>query len=198
MVDRTLGGRPPSAEEDRLLREHDVVETGRATGFQLARMFGIDKNRIGRLLQDLTPAGRKKGFPLYNIAEAAAMLVPPGYEIEDRVRRMNQADLPPLLGKEFWNGQRSRKAFELESGDLWPTADVVAVLAAAFGECRNVLKLLEDNVDRQSSLTTTQREAIRVLTAAGIEQLRQALVQKFESMTPPIDNPAGPSPETEL
>lgn len=178
--------------------ENDVVATGRGTANQIAKLFRVNKNDINRKLDGLAPVGRRKGFPLYDVREAAGLLVEPTYEIEDRIKRMNPADIPPLLGKEIWNGQRARLAYERENGDLWPTDEVVAALAATFNECRMVFLLMLDNVERQSgTLTAQQRSVISRLAEGGINAMKESLVAKFAGMAPPVDNIAGMAPAAE-
>lgn len=169
----------------------DILATGTATQTQLAKLFRRDKNSMPRLLQAIAPVGKRKGFPIYNIAEAAGALVPVGYDIEERLRTMNQADLPPLLGKEFWNGQRARKAYERESGDLWATGEVTAVLARCFAAVGMQMKLLLDKVERQTALTPRAREIIRREADATVNAMREALVDEFKDFPLPNDNISG-------
>jgi len=169
----------------------DILATGTATATQLAKMFKRDKNSMGRLLRGLPPVTTRKGYPVYDIAEAAGMLVPIGYDVEERLRFMNQADLPPLLGKEFWNGQRSRKAYERESGDLWPTAEVAAVLARKDAIVVMQMKLLVDKIERQTAVTPRQREILRREADATVNAMREATVDAFAAYPVPNDNVSG-------
>lgn len=166
----------------------DVLATGTATINQLASLFRMKGETVSRQLADLAPSARRKGFPVYVIAEAASFLVKPGYEIEEKLRRMNQADLPALLGKEFWNGQRARQAFEEDQGDLWRTADVLAVFSEAAAALRMVLLLMLDSVERETSVTTRQREIIKRHTDGGITAMNETLFEKFANHPAPQDN----------
>lgn len=166
----------------------DILATGRATQSQLGKLFRRDKASVPRLLAGLPPVGKRKGYDVWDIAEAATMLVKPGYEVEDRLRTMNQADLPPLLGKEFWNGQAARLSFEQKQGDLWPTADVEAVLARAFQGVVMAQKLMLDKVERQASVTPQARDIIKRVSEGTINATKETLLEMFANHPVPNDN----------
>lgn len=169
----------------------DILATGTATQTQLAKLFGRDKNSMPRLLQGVAPVGKRKGFPIYKVAEAAAMLVEVGYDVEERLRHMNQADLPPLLSKEFWNGQSARKKFEKESGNLWETEDVMAMVASLLHEVAINQKLMLDNVERQAGLNANQRAAIQRISEGTVNATREAVIERFGQWPVPQDNVSG-------
>ena len=172
-------GRPQAVTDTELLA------TGEATKAQIAKLFRRDPKTLDRLLYGLIPSNVRRGVNVYSIEEAASRLVKPGYQIEGYIRRMHQADLPPLLQKEFWNGLRARQAFEREQGDLWPTAEVVSVFAEVAATLRMSLLLMPDEVDREAAMTVRQREVLKRLTDAAIVNLQDALVEKFSGYEPP-------------
>lgn len=173
-------GRKPAVEAD-----SELCGTGLANQTQLAQLFKRDPKSMARLLDGLAPAGERRGFKVYSIAEAAQRLVKPGYEIEDYLRRMHQSDLPPLVGKEFWNGQRARQAFEENEGDLWRTAEMVAVFAEAAQTCRTSLLLMGDALEREEELTDTVRATVEGLIDGAIKDMQEALVERFLNYVPP-------------
>lgn len=158
----------------------ELVETGEATMSQIAKLFGTDAKTLPQRMKGIVSVGRRNGYKVYNIAEAASRLVKPGYEIEQYIRQMSPQELPPLLNKEFWNGQRARTAFEKEMGNLWPTADVVELLGVTGQGIRQVLLLAVDDVDREESFTDGQRKVFRRIIDAGIVAMKEKLAEAFK------------------
>lgn len=173
-------GRPKAAEADSLL-----CATSQANQTQLAAMFRRDPKAMSRLLDGLAPAGERSGSKVYWIDEAAQRLVKPGYEIEQYLKRMHQSDLPPLLGKEFWNGQRARQAYEENEGDLWRTSEMVAVFAEAAQTMRTSMLLFRDALEREESLTPEQSAAVQGLIDGAIKDMSESLVERFSNYEPP-------------
>lgn len=163
----------------------ELLATGEATKSQIAKLFRRDPKTMDRLLYGLIPANMRRGAAVYSIEEAAGRLVKPGYNIEAYIRRMHHTDLPVLLQKEFWNGLRARQAFEKEHGDLWPTKEVLAVLASSFQTMRTALLLLPDSVDREVTITQAAKDVLKRLTDAAIVELQQVLVDAFAGYEPP-------------
>lgn len=175
-----MAGRKPMAEADA-----EITATSQANQTQLAAMFRRDPKAMPRLLDGLAPAGERRGAKVYWIDEAAQRLVKPGYEIETYLKRMHQSDLPPLLGKDFWNGQRARQAYEENEGDLWRTAEMVAVFAEAAQTMRTSMLLFRDALEREESLTEEQSVAVQGLIDGAINDMQEALVERFANYEPP-------------
>lgn len=173
-------GRPKSPEGD-----SELCATGEANQTQLAQLFRRDPKAMPRLLQGLAPAGERRGSKIYVIADAAQRLVKPGYEVEQYLRRMHPSDMPPLMGKEFWNGQRARQAFEENEGDLWRTNEMVVVFAEACQTMRTSMLLFRDALEREESLTEEQTTALGRLIDGAIKDMQEALVERFENYVPP-------------
>lgn len=173
-------GRPP---KEATLDQAEIVETGKATMTQLAQMFGTDTKTLPKRLQGLQSAGvNRRGYKVYSIAEAATRIVRPGYEIEEYIRQMSPQELPPLLSKEFWNGQNARIKFEAEMGRLWPTDRVVECFGAALSAMRMSVLLIQDGVEREEVLTQAQRETVQRLMDAAVNDAREAIVEKMKEM----------------
>ena len=170
-------GRPPGAKDE---VTSTLLATGQATFAQIAQLFETDAKTLPKRLKGVIPKGTRSGYKVYSIREAAEYLVTPGYEIEDFIRQMSPQELPPLLSKEFWNGQNARLNYEKSLGNLWPTDDVVA----AFGEVLNVVRmavlLVADDVDRETGLTDGQRLIIRRIMDGMIVKLGQDITDKFK------------------
>lgn len=158
----------------------DPVITGMASIAQLAQLFETDAKTLPKRLKSLMPVARRGAVRLYNIRDAASMIVSPGYEIEEWIKQASPQEVNPHLLKEFWNGQNARTKFEREMGDLWETARVVEAFADVFATVRMTLLLFADDVDREESLSNKQRDIIRRLTDGLIVKVGKDIEEKFK------------------
>lgn len=178
-------GRPPKARDE---VTSDLLATGEATMAQLAQLFETDAKTLPKRLRGLRPAGVRHNTSTYKIRDAAARLVKPGYSIEAYLRGMNHSDLPPLLTKEYWNGQRARQIFEENAGDLWRTSQVVEAISEAFKTLRMELLLIPEGIERETGVTDAQRKILRRYIDGTIDTLREAMIDRFKDYAP--TNPA--------
>lgn len=172
--------RKPQEARTEVTSERDVVTTGMASINQLAQMFETDPKTLPKKLKSLIPQARRGTLRLYNIREAASMIVDPGYDIEEWIKQASPQEVHPHLLKEFWNGQNARTKHEREMGDLWPTAQVVEAFADVFATIRMTLLLYADDVDREESLSDKQRQIIRRLTDNLIVRVGDEIQEKFK------------------
>lgn len=174
-------GRPPKARDE---VTSALLVTGEASMAQIAQLFRTDAKTLPKRLRRLQPVATRSGVNVYSIRDAAAYLVKPGYSIEQYIRNMHFSDLPVGLQKEFWAGLKSRQSYELQAGDLWPTAQIVEAFGEAFKEARMTIMLFAETVERETGLTDAQRKVIRRLSDGLIDDLRNALVEKFANYEP--------------
>lgn len=174
-------GRPPK-ERNEVTSE--LLATGEATMAQLAQLFETDAKTLPKRLRGLRPAGQRNNATTFKIRDAAARLVRPGYSIEQYLHRMHPNELPVGLMKEFWAGQKSRQEYEIKAGDLWPTAQVIEFYAEAFKTARMTILLMPETIERETGVTDAQRKVLRRLTDGLIEEMREALVEKFATYVP--------------
>lgn len=158
----------------------EILATGEATLSQIAQMFETDAKTLPQRMKGIVPAGRRNGYKVYNIREAAGRLVQPSYEIEEYIRQMSPQELPPLLNKEFWNGQRARIAYEKEMGNLWATEDVVELFSVLEQGVRQTWILLTDDIEREEGVTDGQRKVLRRISDAAINTFKDKLTEKFK------------------
>lgn len=175
-VDRR--GRPPKNDSE---VTSELLASGEATMAQIAQLFNTDAKTLPKRMKGIVPRGTRRGYKVYRIDEAATRLVKPGYEIEEFIRQMSPQELPPLLTKEFWNGQNARLNYEKALGNLWPTEDVIAALGEFANTVRITLLLVADDVDRESGLTDGQRVIIRRIMDAAVTTLKKNIAEKFKS-----------------
>lgn len=147
---------------------------------QLAEMFKIKSPDIMRRLGDLLPVGTgRQGNPIYNVAEAAARLVPPVVtpEMIDRyMRSVNHAHLPPMVSKFYWQGKRDREKYLQEANELWHTEDVVRVAGDVFQSLRLSIMLIPDVLRDEADLNDGQFQIVQKIVDEALEGTRARLV----------------------
>jgi hypothetical protein len=191
-TDNELKGRPPTAKDE---VTSELLATGEATISQIAQLFNTDAKTLPKRLKGCVPKGTRRGYKVYSIRDAASYLVTPGYEIEDYIRQMSPQELPNLLLKEFWNGQKARLEYEIRLGQHWPTTSVVEFLGELTNTIRMALLLLDDDVNREESLTNGQRKAIVRIKDAAIETMRKTIAERFQDLHA---DPADPRPANSI
>lgn len=169
---------------------------------QLSAIFDLDNRDIARKLHGLGPCGERMGYPIYKLADAAVLLVPPNKrDITDAIKRMSPKDLPASLTKEFWAGQHARLKFEEDQGDLWRTANVIETLSEIFKTMRMSILLMRDQVERQTDLSDRQRDIIQTLIDGLLNELADSLTKRFQNEHRPDSerwaDPDEPTPEDE-
>lgn len=158
----------------------ELLETGEATMSQIAKLFRTDAKTLPERMHGVVSKGKRNGYRVYSIAEAAGRLVKPGYEIEEFIRQMSPQEMPPLLQKEYWNGQNARLKHEKELGNLWPTEDVVEFAAVLCQGVRQALILAVDDIDREEGFTSGQRKAFRRIMDGAITEMSEKLQETFK------------------
>jgi hypothetical protein len=171
-------GRPRSAQNE---VTSDLISTGCATMAQIAALFRTDAKTLPQRLKLVPSEGKNRnGYNIYDIRKAASFIVTPGYEIEEFIRQMSPQELPPLLQKEFWNGQNARLKHERELGNLWPTEDVAEFVGQLLSTVRMTALLVADDVDREDSLTDGQKQIVRRIMDGLITTLKDKLAERFK------------------
>lgn len=154
------------------------------TQSQLVMIFKMDRRDIAQRIMhaQIDPCGERGGFPIYQISDVAPYLVKPRHsaaKIEEYLKKMNPADLPKVLAKEFWAGQRSRQEFLIREGDLWDTDQVMQVFSEAFKNIRQSALLFRDALDKQHMLTEAQSKFLEGLTDGLLHDMADRLQKVF-------------------
>lgn len=150
---------------------------------QLVQLFGQDIRKIKAKLHALTPVRMRSGHPIYSIKEAARYLVEPAWPIDEYIKRMNHADLPVLLKKEYWAGMRSRQIYEQAQGDLWPTDKVIEHIAEILKIISMSMKLTQDVVARETALTIEQRRIFTQIVDRTLSEAHGVLHKAMSTRT---------------
>lgn len=162
-------------------------------------LFRMDRRTIERRLGGVKPNGKRGKAPTYFVHEVAPYLVKPVGDFHAFMKRANPSDCPPILFKEYWNGQRAKAAFEENNGDLWRTEKVVHILSEVFKNLRTALLLVPDELDRTTTLSEVQREHLMVQIHKALGDLRAGLKDQFSRPAtredaPGIGSDAGDDP----
>lgn len=176
---RKAGQLGPKKEAEISGREAKSILFAGITMSEAEVIFKMDRRTIQTRAGEVRPSGKRNGTDIYLIRDLAPFLVKPAGDMGDFIKRANPRDLPPLLQKEYWNGQRARNAFLLEEGSLWRTEAVVATLADAFKAVRTLLLVLPDQLALKANLTDRQREDVSEYTDQTMDAIRRLLVEQF-------------------
>ena len=148
---------------------------------QLGIIFGMDHRVLVQKMHGLEPAGERNGINIYSIKDAATRLWRPTQdEVEKAIRRMNHADLPKQLTKEYWAGLRSRQAFEIEERDLWRTAEVIEKVGELFKIVKMETTLATDSIERTTELSDRQRKIIKNLLNGMLQNMAKHITEHFD------------------
>jgi hypothetical protein len=148
---------------------------------QLAQLFSQDVQKVKKKLHGLEPSNMRAGHPIYSVAEAARRLVEPQWPIDEYIKRMNHADLPVLLKKEYWAGMRSRQLWEEQNGDLWRTDYVIEHISDLLKSFALPMKLASDTVERETGLNPDQRKIIIRLMDQTLANVHKAAQEMLEN-----------------
>jgi hypothetical protein len=147
---------------------------------ELSVLFRMDHRKLVEKLHNVPHSNLRNGHKVWKIDEVAPHLVKPIYDIERYMQTMAHTDLPKMLTKEYWAGQRSRQLFEKDAGILWPTAEVIEKV----GELMQIFKMsarqFMDAVDRQAELTDKQRNILKGLTDGMLIECHHRSVKNFK------------------
>jgi hypothetical protein len=147
---------------------------------QLCVLFKCDDRTLKERMHGLGPVGKRSNAPIYSVAEVAARMGRLTEEqVDARIRRMNHADLPKALTKEFWAGLRSKQEYELRAGDLWPTDKVISEVGEMVKLLKMELDLLTDAIERQTEMTAKQRDLAQSLVEGAKQNMLKRLREKF-------------------
>lgn len=147
---------------------------------QLAQIFRCDHNTIAERVNGIQPVGDRGGVAIYRVADVAQrMWRPTEVEVERAMRRMHHSDLPKILTKEYWAGQRSRQEYEFRAGQLWPTEKVVEKVGELMKLVKMSAQLMTDTIERSEELTDRQRNKMKALTNAMLDDLHKTIIEHF-------------------
>lgn len=147
---------------------------------ELTILFKADHRTLKEKMFGLHPVGKRGSAEIYDVSEVARRM---GRLTEDQIdaamRRLNHADLPKQLTKEYWAGKTSKQTYELKAGDLWPTALVVERVGLMVKALKMELDLTVDTIERQVEMTDKQRELANMAIKGAKANMLVALQKLF-------------------
>lgn len=150
---------------------------------QLSELFHMKRQNVERRLAGVRPAEiNDRGAPIYNLKEAAPKLVDIELTDElifDAMTKFNPKDFPAFSNKMFWEGMTQRVKYQELAGELWHTADVVAVASTVFQNLRMSLLLLPDELITEGGLNEAQSKIVQKRIDDAIEELNANLVTQL-------------------
>jgi hypothetical protein len=158
---------------------------------QMEELFKIDHRTLVAKLHGLAPIGKRGQGMIYDVAEAAKrMATMTEDQVDTAIRRLNHADLPKALTKEYWAGQLTKQTYLEKAGELWSTTDVVTNVGEMVKALKMELDLVCDAVERTTELTPHQRELINMnIDGAKMNMLRrlqELFIDKLPKATKPV------------
>ncbi len=173
MLDGTDGFSTSSA--DLLLAKDGVSSTW------LQRAFGMSRAVVEKKIAKCSPVGYGRfGNPLYHIPDAASYLVEPKLDVEEFLATIKPDKLPDRMRESFWNSKLKEQRFLKESGQLWYTDQVTAVIMAMLMSVRDKLQQIPDTVERLAGLDERQWKMVLNMIDGVQEDVYQEILRFSE------------------
>lgn len=161
---------------------HPSVSTALRQGLtvaELALAFRMAKDTVIKRLAQCRPGGERDGETIYIVRDAARHLASLPPDVIDRVIRSNPMDLPAVLKKEFWQGHKARLEVMESEGEIWRTDDIAAFVGEAFQSIKMDIMLMRDGVERNTELTSRQRDVLQNLIDGVLVKISETLKDTF-------------------
>lgn len=153
-----------------------------ATVNQLGVIFGKNNTEIAAKMRHVAPSGMRSGYPIYKIADAAAVLVKPTVDVETYIAKMGIKDFPLALQKDYYAALLARLRFEREQGVVFHVEKVQQWMAEAFKVVRMRLLLAPDEAEREGKLKGESLKWFRDYIDGTLRGIRSALDEAFAEM----------------
>lgn len=156
-----------------------TIVGGLATNADICKLFNLTDKTVRAKLVNLEPQMLKGTGKYYKLSEVLPLIVKPK-NVGDYIRTMNFSELPKDLTKEYWAGQRSRQIYLREAGDLWNTNEVVQKVGDAFKSVAMKIRLMGDQIERETAMTNEQRKLIETVIDETLKGIATELQTKFQ------------------
>lgn len=155
---------------------------------QLSILFKMDDRVLKQKMHGLQPCGHRGNAAIYDVAEVAARCGKlTAEQVDAAMKRLNHADLPKELSKEYWNGLRARQEYMAREKELWATEKVVEAVGDIFKLVKMSVLLASDSVERQVELSDRQREIIRQAMDGLLVDLNNRIRVRFKEEQRGVD-----------
>lgn len=147
-----------------------------------AEIFHISDTDLKKLvdMKGVQPIGTFGKAQLYSIYDLANVCVSPNWTDDEWEKMLSKRHFPAQLVKDFWVAKKARQDYLLSAGDLWHTTEVISSLSEAFKTVAMGIKLITDQVERETTLTAHQRTLINEFVDAALYGGAKQLQDAFE------------------
>jgi len=130
----------------------------------LAAVMGKQAKQIAKRLVRCEIIGHRKwgnkDVPLYDFMDAMSYLVEPKGNIDEWFAQQNQASLPPVVSKAYWDSAHQRNRVLRSSNDLWHSEDVLSVMGRVAIMIKEESLQWIENMPGKDQLTNDQYASI--------------------------------------
>ena len=147
-----------------------------------AEIFHISDTDLKKLvdMKGVQPIGTFGKAQLYSIYDLANVCVSPDWTDDEWEKMLSKRHFPAQLVKDFWVAKKARQDYLLSAGDLWHTTEVIGALSEAFKTVAMGIKLITDQVERETTLTVHQRNLINEFIDSALQGGAKQLQDVFE------------------
>lgn len=150
----------------------------------LAKAFRMTRHNVGKRIVDLKPVGTGDyGQPLYDLPEAAQLLVEPIVDVKTYLKTAKPSELPENLRETVWNSKLKSQRWEEKAGHLWRTENVMTFFGEILSDIRDRLQLIPDKVERMQGLSIENYRLIRHAVDEVQEEIYDRIVTMAKTTT---------------
>lgn len=183
---RPRRGRPTKEEAARRLQEQAASSLPHYTEFRrpvgvtfFANILGAYPKQIQKRLErcpvDSWTTHNGKPQPMYDFLTGMSYLIPPQGSIEDWLAQQNQASLPPIVSKAYWEMTNARIRALTAAGQLWHDEDVLMTFGRVAMLIRQETKLWIENLPGRDRLNDDQYKHLLAAVGELNVQIKEAL-----------------------
>ena len=144
----------------------------------LRRLLNMDGGTIKTRLRTLPPLpGCHPQRPLWHFHETLPYLIKPKMTAEQFAKTLNNVDLPPEINVAFWNSQRARVKYKVESQEAWETEDVLEILGKVAMTIKDSLTMVVEEMRNRAKLNDEQTQVLSECLDELRTEIRQKLVE---------------------
>lgn len=152
----------------------------------LAKVLNMDPATVKKRLTRCRPVATDRNRSVYYFHEAIHFLVKPRMTAEEFARSLNKADLPPEINKAFWDSQRSRVKYKIESQEAFEAEDVMQALGNVAMIFKDSLTMVVEEMRNRAGLTEEQTEILQ----GCIDELRKEIRTKLMALPGQTQTPS--------
>ncbi|RWX70038.1 hypothetical protein EN780_04440 [Mesorhizobium sp. M4B.F.Ca.ET.089.01.1.1] len=186
---RPKRGRPTKEEAERRLQAAAEQSLPHYTAFRrpvgvtfFANILAVQPKQIQKRLEkcpiDSWQTHGGKPQPMYDFLTGMGYLIPPQGSIEDWLAQQNQASLPPIVSKAYWEMTNARIRALTAAGQLWHDEDVLMTFGRVAMLIRQESKLWIENLPGRDRLSDEQYKHLLGAVSELNVQIKEALTTK--------------------